>query len=165
MNKAVSIFFISIWFLSCQNFALAQNAASTQDKIIAGTFKALAKTFVASVDINRVKLENIEKIRKMDEIKYKKRYAKAYLVLKDLPPELKRAYAIKEEMPKWQAIRNIYSLDKKTIYKIVDLAPDILIAAQFHEYLRKKKEDLGSFNLVTQINKIWKEITASITTS
>ena len=107
------------------------------------------------IDLNKIKLKNSEKIRKMDNEKFKKRQAKIYEVLKELPSDLKNKYGIVEQMPKEQVIKIIDSLEKNKIYLMIDEIPNNFIADQFRKYLKEKGKELGNSSLVVEINKIW----------
>lgn len=63
--------------------------AAFEDKIIGPTFRILAKTFVTLADINKLKKKNIKKLNKMSEENFRKRYAKAYEDIKNLPEYLR----------------------------------------------------------------------------
>jgi len=144
--------------LCFQGLVLAEEKVGVEDRIIGSTFKTLAKAFVLAVDINKLKKNNINKLNKMSEEKFSKRYAKAYAIIKDLPPKLKESYGITEAMTKETAIRNTESLDKNKIYEIIDSIPDEVIAKQFKQYLSDVKEDIGKSSAVEQINKLWNKI-------
>ncbi len=142
-----------------QGNVFAQQKVSLEDKIIGSTFKSLAKAYVATANIEKLKKENIENINNMDEEKFKRRYAKVYDAVKDLPADIKKEYKISENKTKEQAIKDIQSLDKKQIYKTLDAVPDTIIANNFKQYLNEKKQELQKTNLAEQINKIWNKIT------
>ncbi|MDO8662992.1 MAG: hypothetical protein Q7K98_07240 [Candidatus Omnitrophota bacterium] len=146
--------------LCFQGLIFAEEKAKMEDGIIGSTFKVLAKTFVSVADINKIKKNNIDRLNKMKEEKFKKRYAEVYKVIKDLPVELKIRYGITETMTKEQAIRNIESPDKKIIYEMINSIPDAIIANQFKQYLSGKKQEIQKSNVVEQINKFWKNLIA-----
>lgn len=164
MNKRSLVILLLAISLSSQNYVFAEEKASIEDKIIGSTFKALAKTFVAMADIDKLKKNNIDKLNKMDKEKFKKRYAEFYEVIKDLPVELKVAYGIGEAMAKEQAVRNIDSLNKKRIYEIVDSLPDTIITKQFKRYLSQTKQEIQKSNIVEKINKVWNKIVEKVNT-
>jgi len=141
-----------------QGYLFAQEKVSIEDKIIGSTFKTLAMAFAVMADIDKLKKNNIEKLNKMDEEKFKRRYAKVYEVIKDLPLELKVSYGITEHMSKEQVIKNIESFDKKKIYETIDFIPDKIIATQFKQYLSEKQQEMRKSNLVEQINKFWNKM-------
>jgi hypothetical protein len=151
--------------LCFQSYVFAKEKFGFEDMIIGLTFKTLAKAFVATEDIDKLKKNNIEKLNKMDEEKFKKRYAKIYEAIKDLPSDLKVSYGITEHMSKEQAIKNIELLDKKKIYETVDSVPDTIIAKQFKQYLSEKKQEIEKSNIVEHINKLWDKMTRKVNTS
>ena len=157
MHNKIGVIIIIISLCFC-NYVFAQDKISLEDKAIGLTFKILAKAFITTVDFNKFKKENIDKINKMDEEKFKKRYAKAYLVIKDLPSNIKNQYKIYESMDKKQAIINIGLLDKKKAYGIIDSIPDTLISEQFKLYLDKRKQKIQNSNVIQQVKKFWDKI-------
>lgn len=156
---AATLILLLVAGLYLQGNIFAQEKVSVEDKIIGSTFKSLAKAYVATADMEKLKKENIAKINKMDEEKFNRRYAKVYNAVKDLPENLKKEYKITEDKSREQAIKDIQSLDKKQIYKALDAVPDTIIANNFKRYLNEKKEELQKTNLAQQINKVWDKIT------
>lgn len=163
MLKQIAL--ILILSLCFQSFIFAAEKANLVDKIIGSTFKTLAKAFVLSADMNKLKKNNIDILNKMSEEKFKKRYSGVYKVLKDLPPKLKVEYGITETMSKEQAIKNTESLNKKKIYEIIDSIPDAIIAQQFKQYLNQKKQAIQKSNVVEQIKKFWNKIIGKASSS
>lgn len=129
--------------------------AGVLDKIISSTFKSLAKGFVTVVDINQIKKNNVAKIDKMSPEKFRKQYSKAYVVLKDMPDKLKAEYKIAEDISKEQVIKDIESLNKSKMYRIIDSIPDTVIADNFKRYLEQSKQEIQAGNVVGQIHKLW----------
>lgn len=160
-------FILQAVLFSCLNLynqplIFAQDKPSPQDKIIGTSFKILANGFVKAVDIEKVKYDNIAKLKKMDEDKFKRRYAKVYADLGGLPQEFLISYGLKEQMTKEACIRIIASLDKQAMHKIINAVPDEFIASCFREYLRSKKQDIQNSTIARQISVFWNKLTAKI---
>lgn len=153
--KAVILLIIGL-FIAENVFAQAQN--NIEDKIIGAAFKGIAKAYMMVVDLKQFKKDKIALLQRMDENKFRKRYAKTYVVMSELPKELKNAYGIDENMNKGQAIKKINSLDKKKIYGIIDGVPDELIAKYFKEYLAKRKQQVQSSNIIAQVKDFWERV-------
>lgn len=145
-----------------QGLIFAQEKANVEDRIVGLSFKSLAKAFVAISDIDKVKKNNIDKLKKINEDKFKQRYVKVYRIIKDLPVELKVKYGITEAMTKERVIKDVESLDKNKTYEIIDAIPDAIIAEQFKEYLREKKQEIQKSSLIEQINMFWNKITEKV---
>ena len=150
---------IGFGFQSC---AFAQEKISLQDNAIGSTFKTLAKGFVVVMDVDKFKQDSIGKINKLRPDKYKRKYAKVYEAIKELPLELKTKYGIIEDMPREQLIKSIESLDKKKIYELIDSTPNIIIAKEFKKYLNEKKWGVQDSNLVKDINEFWNKTLAKV---
>ncbi|MCX5694010.1 MAG: hypothetical protein NT014_02570 [Candidatus Omnitrophica bacterium] len=160
--KVVISIIILLFAVSYQSPALALDKMSLQDRIVASTFKALARGFVAVLDLDKFKKDNISMINKMQPEKFKIKYAKIYETLKDLPPELKAKYGISENMSKEQLIKDIELSDKKSIYESINAVPDAFIAKEFKEYLNQKNQGAQKIDLVKEINEFWGQILAKI---
>lgn len=157
LKQIILILILSLCF---QSFIFGEEKVGVGDKIVGSTFKTLAKAFVVTTDINKLKKNNIDKLNKMNEEKFKKRYAEVYKVIKDLPAKLKVSYGITKTITKEQIIKDIESLNKKNIYEIIDSIPDAIIAKQFKQYLSEKKQEIQKSNAVEQINKFWNKMIA-----
>jgi hypothetical protein len=164
----VIIFTVILWLLTgvCfKNYIFAQEKVNLEAKMIGSTFKTLAKAFVVMADVDKLKKNNIEKLSKMDEEKFRKRYAKVYEVAKDLPPKFKDSYGITGSMSREQVIRNIKSLDKKKICQAIDSVPDTIIARQFRQYLGEKNQEMQKSELIEQINGFWNKMMRKVNLS
>jgi len=155
--RIILLLVIGLGFQSC---AFAVEKVSLQDKAIGSTFKTLAKGFVVVMDIDKFKKDNISQINKLRPDKYKRKYAKVYEALKELPPNLKTKYGIIEDMPREQLIKGIELFNKKKIYEMIDLIPNTIIAKEFKRYLNKKKQGIQESNIVKQVNEFWNKILA-----
>lgn len=147
--------------LSAQLVFAASGAGcgNISDNVIGSTFKTLAKVFAAGADIEKIKSENILRLEKISEDKFRRQYAKIYAVLKECS-SLREAYGFNEFTAKETVIENIKVLDKKKISQIIDQVPNSVIASQFKEYLRGLKEELRQNNLFAQINQTWNKVVA-----
>ena len=156
MKKNLTLLLLIVLFF--QNSAVAE--VSMGEKIIGLTFKSLAKAYVVTLNINKFKEKYINKLERMEEEKFRTRYAKVYESIKELPPHLKATYGITEHMAKEEAIRNIESLEKKKAYEVINAIPDKLIAKLFKQHLSEKKEEIqrGKKNIVKQIKQLWSKI-------
>lgn len=150
-----SLIFLLIFGLFIQKSAGAQAENSIEDKIIGSAFKNIAKAYIMVVNLKQFKKDKIAMLQRIEADKFRKRYAKTYAVMSELPKELKIAYGIDEKMNKEQAIRKINSLDKKKIYGIIDGVPDALIAKHFKEYLAKRKQTLEGNNIIGLVKDFW----------
>ena len=144
--------------LSFQSYTFAQEKVRIEDMIIGSIFKSLAKAFVTTTDINKLKKDNIDKLNKMDADKFRRRYAKVLEVIKDLPSDFQISYGVSEQMTKEEVIKDIESFDKKKINEAIDSIPDTIIVKQFKKYLSEKKQEIQKGKLAEQINKFWNKI-------
>lgn len=149
--------FIFVTFLFCRfSYASvqAQERNSFTDNIIGSTFKTLAKAFVSTVDLEKLKKENIEKLNKMDEIKFRKHYMRLYKVIKDCPL-VRDSYGLNEGLTRDEAVGKINSLERIKIYEILDSIPNSFIASQFRLYLSERKQEIQKSNIMLQIREFW----------
>ncbi|MDP2905269.1 MAG: hypothetical protein Q8O22_03070, partial [Candidatus Omnitrophota bacterium] len=101
---------------------------AVDEKIISAVLKNLARAFTATADIEKIKRENIAKIERMDEEKFRKRSTNVCNAIREMSGFMREKYGVTPGMTKEQAVRAVQSLDKKKIYEIIDAAPDAMPA-------------------------------------
>jgi hypothetical protein len=147
--------------LCFQSFAVAAEKVTVQDRVVGGTFKTMAKAYIATADIRQLKDNNVKRVESMREDWFEKKYAEVYKVIKDLPPALRAKYRVREDMSRAQVIALIRSLDKKQIYEIIDQVPDPMISQQFNaQFSQKDGEDKEG--LMGRIQTIWQKVVAEV---
>ncbi len=151
------IFFLILLFLP--GTVCAENPADITDYTIAGTIKTLAKIFVQTVDLDKVKTKQIKALSKMEEAKFQKHYAKTYNVLKDLPPELLAHYGLTEQMTKQEAIKAIQHTNKGDLVESIDKIPDQVIVKYVKHCLMQEASQLKDKTFLQQIDSLWKKFT------
>lgn len=140
----------------------AQPAPTFEERMISSVLKNLARAYTAVADIDKIKKENVTRLRRMDEGKFKKKYAAVYDAIKDMPASIKEKYFLSENMSKDDAIMAIYLLDKKRLYEIIDAAPDTMLARIFKQHLARTKEKFDSSDIVVHIRKFWDNLAKSL---
>ena len=153
------IFFCSIFFLSSTKAFSAQETLNPADRLIAASFKTLAKVYLTTVNFDRFKEDQIRHLEKMNEEKFQKHFKKVREVLKTIPLGIKQKYGFKDQMTRAQVIQRIDPLDKKTVYQMIDDIPESFIAFQFKQYLHDLKEDVKGSQILRKIQEFWSGIT------
>ncbi len=151
----IKIFLLILLFLPGK--VCAQNTADLGDYAIAGTIKILAKIFVQTADLEKIKTRQIKALSKMKEAKFQKRYAEIYNVLKDVPLELRIHFGITEHMTKTEAIKKIRHTDRNDLVEIIDKIPDPVIVKYVRDCLRQKEYQLKDRIFLQQIDSLWKK--------
>jgi len=149
----IRIFLLILLFLPGNVYA--QEAANFGDYAIAGTVKALAKVFVQTADLDKIKAKQIEVLTRMKEEKFNKRYAEFYVAVKDIPPELLLHYGMIKHLSKQNAIKEIQRADKRDLVEIIDKMPDYVIVKYIKDCLRQKADDFKNEPLIQQIDSLW----------
>ena len=153
------IMMVLIFSLCCQGIVLAEKV-TVQDRMVGGTFKTMAKAYIAAADIGKLKEKNIQRIKIMREDWFEKQYAEVYAIIKDLPPGLKEKYGVTEGMSRGRAIGIIRSLDKKKICEIIDQIPDPVIHQQFNAQF-SHDDGAPKLGLMDRIKMIWAKVVAA----
>ena len=128
------------------------------DKIIAATFKTLAKAYVATANLEKIKKTQMSHLEGMDNDKFQKRFNKIQATLSPLPASFKSKYGLKDQMTKEEVIMEIEKLDKKRISQMIEETPDSFIAFQFKKYLNDFKQDTKESDWVKKIHEFWESI-------
>lgn len=135
--KAKIILLLAVIFFF-QNPIYAE--ANAGDRIIGATIKSVVKLVVATTNIEKVKKKLINKLEKIEDKEFRIRYTNFYGLIKDLPQDIKDTYRVTPRMTREQMIKNIKSVDKKTVYKIINRIPDKMVAGLFKQYLREIRQ-------------------------
>ncbi len=133
MRIKIVLLLVVIFFFQDPVFA---EASTIGEKVVGKTIKTVVRIAVATTNLKKVKKKLVKKLELMDDEKFRIRYAESYDLLKDLSPDIKATYKVTPRMTKEQMIKNIESVDKKEIYKIISSIPDKTVAGLFKEYLR-----------------------------
>lgn len=136
--KFISLPILILSIILLHTILLNTAEANIGEKIVSSTAKTMVKTYVALINLEKTKNKLINKLEKIDYNEYKIRYAKLYNVIKDLPPQIKSTYNITPGMSKAQMAKNIQSVDKKELYKIINSIPDKAVTELFKKYLKLK---------------------------
>ncbi len=130
-------------------------------RVIGGTFKTLARGYVVTADIEKLKAGKIARIEHMRDDWFAEKYAELYEVIKGMPLKIRTRYGVTEHLTRAQAVRIIRGLDKGKLYEIIDNVPDRLIAEQFNEQLRRDEKGNGG-SLQDKIGRMWGRAVAAI---
>jgi hypothetical protein len=155
------IIMVLAFILCFQGLVLAADNPTVRDRVVGGTFKTMAKAYIATADIGKLKNSNIRRIESMRPDWFNKQYAEVYTVIKDLPPKLRKKYGVRPGMTKAEAITIIRSLDKKQIYAIIDQVPDPMINEQFNAQFSGKDNDADT-GLMDRVGIIWGRVVAAV---
>lgn len=131
----IKIVLLLAMILFFQSAARAETATIKQ-KVVGKTIKVVARFAVATTNLKKTKKRFVNKLRRMEDEKFRTEYARFYELIKDMPQDIKTAYNITPSMTREQMIENIESLDKKKIYKIISSIPDKTVAGLLKECRR-----------------------------
>lgn len=139
-----------------------QEKSGVADKLIGSSFKTLARAFLATANIEKLKKDNIDKLNRKDEEKFRKQYVKVYRVARKCPVVTQR-YGLAKELTKEEAIEKIKNIKKKDLYDALNDIPDKVIADQFRQYFSERKQAVEESNIAVQVNQLWSKMMDSIT--
>jgi len=128
-----------------------------EEHIVGMTFRGLAKTFVFALNLEKLKEKGVEKLSKMNDAKFKKKYDAIASFLNELPDEMKDRYGIGSQMTRERVVQNIRSLTKEDMFEMIDAVPDRVISNIFMDQLKKDKEGAKQGNLAQQIKGAWEK--------
>jgi hypothetical protein len=137
MRIKIALLLIGILFF--QNPASLE-ASTIKEKVVGKTIKTVVRIVLLTTNIKKVKKKLINKLEAIEDEEFRIRYTRFYELVKDLPPDIKDTYNVGPYMTKELMIKNIESVDKKKIYKIIRSISDETIAELFKEYLREMRQ-------------------------
>lgn len=159
MNKK-SIFFCALIFL-CYSVVFAEGEKRVEYDVIAFAFKNISKAYIAVVDMAKLKKDNIRSLKAMDEVAFRKKYARILKGINELPQEYRVKYGLSAKMNKNEAVKIINSWNKKRLYAMIDDVPQDVISKYFKEYMQKNKQKVGAKDLLLNIKDFWERIVQS----
>jgi len=124
------------------------------ENLVAMTLKTLAKGYVLTMDVTKVKTKEIKKISGMNDAKFHKQYQRVYDVLKGIPSQMRVRYGLSENMTKQKAIENIGQMQKKDMMKFIDGVPDKVIVKEVNDYFKRTAQNVGH-NPVRLVDALW----------
>ncbi len=136
-------------FLAFTTNCFAQDRETLKEKFIGIMVKTFAKTYIATTNLKKFNEKNIRKIKKMDEQKFQRVYAKIYReMIIDLPEPVRETYGATEHMTREKAIAQINTFkNKKRIYKLINAIPNKLIAKQFVQHREEIQKTMKDNNV------------------
>ncbi|NTV28984.1 MAG: hypothetical protein HGA80_02765 [Candidatus Omnitrophica bacterium] len=134
---------------------LAADGPTAQERLVGGTFKNLARAYVATANIADLKAKNIQRIESMHAEWFRLRYAEVYEVAGSLPQPVREKYGIKQFMTRADAVSVIEKLDKKALYEMIDKLPEQVIAQKFFAEMEKKNADGKPKNILDSVRGTW----------
>ena len=130
---------------------------SAQTKIVAVSFKVLAKGFISTTDLERLKGNIINKILSMSDESFHARYMDIYEHVYDSSFFVNK-YGLYEGLTRQEAISKVKSMDKAKLIAAIDALPDDLIYDEFHRFLFKNRQEAPDANnskrLFDSLNKM-----------
>lgn len=116
-----------------------------ENRFLGLIFKITAKGVLFSYDVDKLKVESINKINKMSQEAFGARYLDFYEHIVEFRQFCKQ-FGLTEFMSKESAIALIRTMDKQKINEMIDAFPDELIAREFKRYVFKNKKTAPNLN-------------------
>lgn len=123
-------------------FAFPSNSradATLYDLVVGGTIKNMAKIYVVTSNLPKLKAKYVKKITTMKEEKFQKNYRKFYVVFEHLPPAIKQGYDFTPNTKRAELIQVINHISKKDLISIINKIPSEMITRQAKSYSQPKQ--------------------------
>jgi hypothetical protein len=158
MRSLIVVFFIlAAISTDCKPVSASESSAqkpSVEDALVGSMFKTMAKTYLAAVDIEKFKANNISRVNGFNEESFRRHYAR-FLRVAGKSPRLKKEFGLSPDMAKEKAISLFRSLDKKKLYRMIDAVPDQVVNDEFKLYLSREKIKSRNRNIGDQVKMVW----------
>jgi hypothetical protein len=113
--------------------------ATLYDLVVGGTIKNLAKIYIITSNLPKIKAKYVKKITNMREEKFQKNYRKFYIVFEHLPPAIKQGYDFTPNTSRAELILAINHVSKKDLISIINKIPSEMITRQAKRYSQPKQ--------------------------
>lgn len=130
------------------------HATTLREFLVGGTIKTMARVFVKTSNLTRLKTKYIKQIATMKDDKFRRNYSKFYVVYTQLPPDLKESYSFRENATKTEIIAIIERVNKKDLFTIINKVPSEFIVAQTRYYSQPKDKQQEPVDE----KRLWKRI-------
>lgn len=156
--RLVSIMLLSV-FILFSPLARAQDKSFAEGQMVGmvNMLKFMAKAYVKSADLEKIKNKNIKKINDISDAEFKQNYALAYSYI----GQSEMSAGFKDSMSKQQVINVIKSLDKAMLTKMIDEIDSAFIAGEIKKQLAMTNQDSSKFNMQA-VTKVWTDITQQL---
>lgn len=133
------------------------HAGSLYDFFVGGAIKNLAKLYVRTSNLPKLKAKYIKQITKMKEDKFRKHYMLFYDVYQELPPDLRQKFVFTDATTKTEVIQKIDTLKKKDLIIIINKIPSDFILRKTRYYSNKQRDPAPNAPEKNEM-QIWKNI-------
>jgi hypothetical protein len=133
------------------------HAQTSQDRLISGTFKTLAKTYIAATDFNALKNNTVTRLQQLDTDSFHKKYPRTLQLIGDAPV-LAKQFGLSSDMSSQQAVAFIKSLDRKKVSAIIDAVPDQVVSRHVLQGFSRKNDPARSKNVMDKVRQAWQDI-------
>lgn len=130
---------------------------SVYDFVVGGTIKNLAKIYVETSNLTKIKSKYIKKIVNMREDKFLKYYNQFYEVYRELPSDLKQMYVFTDKTTKSEVLKRINTVNKKDLIVIINKIPSDFILRKTRYYLHKPHNQPPKQPIVNEMF-LWRSI-------
>jgi len=132
----------------------AGRKATSEDALVGSMFKTLAKAYLATVDIEKFKANNVSQVNGFDEQDFRRHYARFFRVVEQ-SPRLKKEFGLSPDMTKGKVLALVRSLDKKKLSRMIDAIPNTVVNDEFKLYLNREKIKSRDKNIAEQVKMVW----------
>ncbi len=156
LRSTIIIFLLFVLFP-----ANGEAKGSIYDVVVGGTIKTLARVFVKTSNLPKLKAKYIKKIITMREDKFQKYYGKFFVVYKQLPDNIKQYYVFTENTSKTDVINMIDQVNKRDLLKIINKVPSEFIMQQTRQYYHPSQDHMPGNTSVNE-TFLWKKLIQKI---
>jgi hypothetical protein len=132
----VPILLIVLFFVFPAN---AHADGNLYDLVVGGAIKNLAKIYVATSNLPRLKAKYTNKLEHMREDKFEKNYRKFYVVYEHLPPSVKKDFDFKPNTSRAELIQAINRVTRHDLIVTINKIPSQMITRQAKSYAKPKQ--------------------------
>lgn len=145
----------------CATSDPAAEKASFNDKVVSSTVKLMAKTYVMTTDLEKLKRKHTAQIKSMDDETFSVMYANSLGVIYE-SPRMKEKFNVPEDMDREEAVKFIQGLDKNKLCGMIDAVPDSVIAARFRRFMARRMDAMKGMDLTKRVQYAWNSLVGRI---
>lgn len=125
-----------------------------QETVIGSSFKLMAKTYVLTTDLEKLKKKHITQIQSSGEDEFRFIYAKTLGVIAE-SPRLKSDFGLDAYMDRDGAVDKLKGLNKDRLCRMIDAVPDSVIASRVASFMARRVDEMKGMDLTQRISHVW----------
>ncbi len=138
-----------------------QEKTPFDDRMIGSSVKLMAKAYILTADIEKLKKHHAARIRGMDDDSFRVQYANTLGVIEE-SPGLRERFGLGAYMDREAMVATVEGLNKDKLYKMIDAVPDKVISSRFKRFMARRGDQMRGMDVPARVQYAWRSLVGRI---